>query len=102
MFIEIKSEAQFEEEIKSGKVLVDFNATWCGPCQMLKPSIERLGERDDIKVLAVDTDENPGVAAKFDIYSIPTLLSHVLRTPLKLLSQTYQQSPKNKPNQVQT
>ena len=74
MFIEIKSEAQFEEEIKSGKVLVDFNATWCGPCQMLKPSVERLGERDDIKVLSVDTDENPSVAAKFDIYSIPTLL----------------------------
>ncbi len=48
MFIEIKSEAQFEEEIKSGKVLVDFNATWCGPCQMLKPSVERLGERDDM------------------------------------------------------
>jgi thioredoxin 1 len=41
---------------------------------MLKPSVERLGERDDIKVLSVDTDENPGVAAKFDIYSIPTLL----------------------------
>ncbi len=74
MFIDIKNEAQFDEEIKSGKVLVDFNATWCGPCQMLKPSVERLGERDDIKVLSVDTDENPGVAAKYDIYSIPTLI----------------------------
>ena len=74
MFIEIKNEAQFDEEIKSGKVLVDFNATWCGPCQMLKPSVERLAENDDIKVLSVDTDENPAVAAKFDIYSIPTLI----------------------------
>ena len=74
MLIEIKNEAQFNEEIASGKVLVDFNATWCGPCQMLKPSIERLGERDDIKVLSVDTDEVPSVAAKFDVYSIPTLI----------------------------
>ncbi len=74
MLIEIKTAEQFDAEIKSGKVLVDFNATWCGPCQMLKPIIEKVGARDDIKVLSVDTDEVGEVAARYDVYSIPTLL----------------------------
>ena len=74
MLIEIKSAEQFDKEIQSGKVLVDFNATWCGPCQMLKPIIEKIGAREDIKVLSVDTDEVGEVAARYDVYSIPTLL----------------------------
>ena len=53
--------ATFENEVlKSDKpVLVDFNADWCGPCQMLKPTIEQLtDERDDVKFVSVNIDEN--------------------------------------------
>ena len=69
--------ANFEEEvIKSEKtVLVDFWATWCGPCRMLAPVIEEISEeRTDIKVCKVDVDEEPELAAEYGIQSIPTLL----------------------------
>lgn len=75
MEIEIKTAAQFQEEIKQGKVLVDFYATWCGPCQMLSPLIAELADaHPEIKVLRIDVDENPDLAGQFFIRSIPTLL----------------------------
>ncbi|MBQ6171921.1 MAG: thioredoxin [Clostridia bacterium] len=68
----------FEEEVlKSEKpVLVDFWATWCGPCRMLAPVIEEISEeqKDIIKVGKIDVDEEPELAAKYGIQSIPTLI----------------------------
>ncbi|MBR1833056.1 MAG: thioredoxin [Ruminiclostridium sp.] len=69
--------ATFENEVlKSDKpVLVDFNADWCGPCQMLKPTIEQLAEeRDDIKIVSVNIDENDDLAYDYDVSSIPCLV----------------------------
>lgn len=65
-----------EEVLKSDKpVLVDFWATWCAPCRMQGPIIEELAdERSDIKVGKLDVDENPEIAEKYGIMSIPTLL----------------------------
>lgn len=63
----------FEEEIKEGLVLVDFYATWCGPCSMLAPIIEDLDKEMEIKVLKIDTDELSDLARKYRIMSIPTL-----------------------------
>ena len=75
MPIHIQSVEEFDKEISSGKVLLDFFATWCGPCKMLSPVIEELAkERTDVKFLKVDVDEIPQLAAKYAVYSIPTLI----------------------------
>ena len=54
-------------------VLVDFWATWCGPCQMLVPVLEELSGQ--VKVVKVDVDENPQLAMAFQVSSIPTVIS---------------------------
>jgi thioredoxin 1 len=59
-----------------GLVLVDFWAVWCGPCQMVAPIIEELATEyaDRVKVMKLNTDENPEIAGKFQVMSIPTIL----------------------------
>ena len=74
--LQIKSE-QFEEEVlKSDKpVLVDFWATWCGPCKMLSPVIDKVSEEvEDVKFVSVDVDESEELAIKYGISSIPCLI----------------------------
>lgn len=64
------------EVLKSEKpVLVDFWASWCGPCRMLLPIIEELaGEVEDVKICKVNVDEQPELAEKYNVMTIPTLL----------------------------
>ncbi len=67
----------FENEVlKSDKtVLVDFWATWCGPCKMIAPAIEEIAnERSDIKVCKVNVDEQGELSIKYGVMSIPTLM----------------------------
>ena len=71
------TDATFEAETKEGLVLVDFWATWCGPCRMQAPILEKLSQEfseDELKILKIDVDENPETARAFGIMSIPTLL----------------------------
>ena len=66
----------FEAEVlKSDKpVLLDFFAAWCGPCKMIAPILEEIAEeREDIKVCKVNVDEEPALAAQYQVVSIPTL-----------------------------
>ena len=66
----------FQEEVLDANVpvLVDFWATWCGPCQMVGPIIEEIGnEVTDQKICKVDVDENPELARQYRVMSIPTL-----------------------------
>ena len=67
----------FEEEVlRSDKpVLVDFWASWCGPCRLVMPIVEEIAEeREDIKVVKVNVDEEPQLAEQYRIMSIPTLM----------------------------
>lgn len=73
MELELKDE-NFKELVKEGKVLVDFYATWCGPCQMLGPVLEEFAkEHEDIKVVKVNIDEHEDLAQEFGIMSVPTM-----------------------------
>lgn len=66
----------FEKEVmqESKPVLIDFWAAWCGPCQMLLPTIEELaGEVTDVKICKVNVDEEPELAERYQIMTIPTL-----------------------------
>ncbi len=77
MIYHINEVEEFNNAIKEGKVFIDFFATWCGPCQMLAPVLEEMdrnNEFGDIKVIKVDVDEAPEIAARYGIQSIPTLL----------------------------
>lgn len=67
----------FESEVlhSTGTVLLDFWASWCGPCRMLSPIVDEVAEeRPDIKVGKVNVDEQPALASQFGVMSIPTLL----------------------------
>ncbi len=64
-----------EVEQAQGTVLLDFWASWCGPCRMLSPILDQLAdERSDIKLGKINVDEQPELASRFDVMSIPTLV----------------------------
>lgn len=75
--IQIKSNA-FQKEVLESKepVLVDFSATWCGPCQMMGPVLEQMAEefQGKAKVFKVDVDESSDLAQKYQIMSVPNML----------------------------
>ena len=66
----------FDSAIKSEKpVLLDFYADWCGPCRMVLPIVEEIaGERDDVVVAKINVDDEPELAERFGVFSIPTLV----------------------------
>lgn len=74
--IHIENTNQFDELILEGVTLVDFYATWCGPCRMLTPIIEEIDEdySKKVKVAKLDVDECGEIAARYGINAIPALL----------------------------
>ena len=77
----------FEEEVLKSEipVLVDFFATWCGPCKMLSPIISEIAEeyQGKIKVGKVNVDNNQELAIKYDVMSIPTIMAFEKGNPIK-------------------
>lgn len=82
------------EIINSDKpVLLDFWASWCGPCRMVGPILEEIaGERSDIKIGKINVDEQPELASQFRVMSIPTLI--VIKDG-KIVNQSMGAKPKN-------
>jgi thioredoxin 1 len=72
------TDASFKQEVLESEVpvLVDFWAPWCGPCRMVAPVVEEIATQyaDQVKVVKVNTDDNPSVASQYGIRSIPTLM----------------------------
>jgi len=71
------TDSSFKQEVldQEGAVLVDFWATWCGPCRVLHPVLEEISaERDDVKIISLDIDENQSTAAQYEVLSVPTMI----------------------------
>ena len=75
MVIKVNSE-EFNKLAQRSKCIVDFSATWCGPCQMLAPVLNKVSEgyTEDIKFYNIDIDENTELASSFDITGVPTII----------------------------
>ena len=78
MSVNVFNENNFEEEeLKfEGTALVDFYADWCGPCKIMSPIIDEIAEEGipNVKIGKVNVDENPELASKYDVMSIPTII----------------------------
>ena len=74
MLKHINDREEFKAAVAEGTVLVDFFATWCGPCKMLSPVLEEVSNEVDATIIKVDVDEAGPLAAQFGIQAVPTLI----------------------------
>lgn len=74
MLINNPTTREFNELTATGKVLVDFWASWCGPCKMQSPIVEELANTSDVTVIKVDVEKNDELPIDFNVKSIPTLI----------------------------
>ena len=84
------TEAAFDAEVLRSTlpVMVDFTATWCGPCKMLEPVIKQLSQDWDgkVKVVKLDVDDNSNLAVQYGVMGVPTLILFVKGNPVQRLS----------------
>ena len=79
MVIKVNGE-EFNKLAQRSKCVVDFSATWCGPCQMLAPVLGKVSDNytEDVKFYNIDIDENSELASSFDITGVPTIIFFLL------------------------
>ncbi|MDO5047100.1 MAG: thioredoxin [Anaerococcus sp.] len=67
---------EFRKEVESGEglSLVDFSATWCGPCQMQAPILEELSSQVDFNIFGIDVDQSPDIAGQYNVNAVPSLM----------------------------
>ncbi len=90
------TDSNFQAEVIESEtpVLVDFWAPWCGPCRVVAPVLEEIaGERDDLRIVKLNVDENQQTAATFEVLSIPTMILFKNGQPAKKIIGAY---PKKK------
>jgi thioredoxin 1 len=77
-YVSEATSASWDKEVvgHNGVVMIDFWAVWCGPCRMIAPTVEELAKEytEKIKVMKLNTDENPDVASRYKIMGIPTII----------------------------
>jgi thioredoxin 1 len=82
------TDANFQAEVIESEtaVLVEFWAPWCGPCRVIAPHLEELSEeQDNLRVVKLNVDENQGIAARYNVMSIPTLIVFKAGEPAKTI-----------------
>ena len=95
---QVVTDSTFEQETAEGLVLIDFWATWCGPCKMQSPVIEQLAEeRQDVKFYKMDVDQNQDTAKNLGIMAIPTL---IIKKDGNIVDRITGYTPKEKLNQI--
>jgi thioredoxin 1 len=73
--MEILNDLNFTTKTANGNIVVDFYASWCGPCKMISPLLEEINqERNDVTIVKVDTGESAVISRKFNIRSLPTMV----------------------------
>ena len=89
-----KQFSSFQELLENSPkpVLVDFYATWCGPCQMMSPILEQVGShlRDRLQVVKIDTDRYPNIASQYAIQALPTLVLFKNGQPVEKIEGVHQ------------
>ena len=68
------NESNYKEETDKGLIVVDFYAPWCGPCRMLGPVLEEVEQSENVKVVKVNTDQSPSLAAEYNVSALPTVV----------------------------
>jgi len=85
--IEHVSEASFQKDVLEAAqpVLVDFTATWCGPCKLLEPEVKKLAQEwgAKVKVLKLDVDNSPDLTIQYQVMGVPTLMLFVEGEPVE-------------------